>query len=450
MQIFLFLILIGLMHSVRSFNPQPGSGAGPAGVTLAAGFLLLSALFAGNLFKNLHLPRLTGYLMLGILVGPQVMVLVTEQMLGELRIFNGVATALIALTAGTEMDLPRMRPLFRGIAWIALFAVGGTICILSSAAFLLRGMLPFTSGLDTMQMAALAAVMGVTLASQSPAVVVALRKEMEADGPVSRTVLGVVVAADLLIIVLFALTSSIARGLLGGGNAEAITVGVLSWEVFGSMGVGVLIGILVAAFLRVFVAGGALFVVTTGFLVAEVGQRIHLDPLLVALAAGVFIRNATGHGDRLHDAIEAASLPVYVAFFAVAGASIHLDALAIVWLPAGILIVMRAAGLLGGTAVGARMAGSESMVRRYAGFGLLPQAGLALALASLFARSFPQFGDEASALVFGVVALNELIAPVLYRWAIARSGEAGKLVRGETEVAPHPGPAEALSNAEAG
>jgi hypothetical protein len=51
---------------------------------------------------------------------------------------------------------------------------------------------------------------------------------------------------------------------------------------------------------------------------------------------------------------------------------------------------------------------------------------LALALAILFARSFPQLGAEASALVFGVVALNELISPILYRWALVRSGEAGK------------------------
>jgi Kef-type K+ transport system membrane component KefB len=341
-----------------------------------------------------------------------------------------VATALIALTAGTEMDIKAMRPLFRGIAWIALIAIAGTICLLAVCAFLLQGLLPFAAGLDTLQMAALAAVLGVTLASQSPAVVVALRKEMDADGPVSRTVLGVVVASDLMIIVLFALVSSIARGILGG-SAESITGATLAWEIFGSAAVGVLIGVLVAVFLRSFEAGGSLFLLTTGFLVAEVGRRIHLDPLLVALATGIFIRNVTKFGDRLHTEVEGASLPVYVAFFAVAGASTHLDALATVGLPAAIFIGLRAAGFLAGTAIASRVAGAPPRVGRYAGFGLLPQAGLALALASLFARSFPQFGTDASALVFGVVALNELAAPVLYRWALARSGEAGAAVTTE-------------------
>lgn len=66
------------------------------------------------------------------------------------------------------------------------------------------------------------------------------------------------------------------------------------------------------------------------------------------------------------------------------------------------------------------------MVSRYAGFGLLPQSGLALVIALLFARMFPQFGAQDAALVFGFVGINELAGPVLYRWALLRSGEAGK------------------------
>jgi hypothetical protein len=74
------------------------------------------------------------------------------------------------------------------------------------------------------------------------------------------------------------------------------------------------------------------------------------------------------------------------------------------------------------------------VVRKYSGFGLLPQAGLALALALLFTRSFPQLGSEASALVFGIVAINELVAPVAYKWALVRSGEAGRLASGMAEM----------------
>jgi hypothetical protein len=118
---------------------------------------------------------------------------------------------------------------------------------------------------------------------------------------------------------------------------------------------------------------------------------------------------------------------VYVLFFAVTGANLHLDILLVVGAPAAFLVLVRGFGLWAGTHVGARLAGAPPAVGRYAGFGLLPQAGLALALALLFAKTFPEFGEGAAALTLGVVALNELVAPVLYRSALVRSGEAGRL-----------------------
>lgn len=434
-QIMLLVVLAGLMHAARSFTPFPGLGSGPAGTTLAAGFLILCALLAGDLFKRMGLPKLTGYLATGIIVGPYVLGLVSRTMLIDLRIFNGVAIALIALTAGSELDFRSMRPLLRGILWISATAVAGTMVVLAVATFFLRDLLPFAGSLNQVQMMGLAALLGVTLASQSPAVVVALRKEMDADGPMSRTVLGVVVLSDLLVIVLFALVSGIVRPLIGGG-ADAMAGTSLAWEVFGSFGAGALIGLAIIGYLRFAPGGGPLFVVITGFLSAEIGQRVHLDPLLIALCAGVLVRNASDLGDRLHHDIEEASLPVYVAFFAVSGATIHLDALQQMGLTAALFVLIRGASFLLGTQAGARLAGSPDVVRRYAGFGLMPQAGLALALALLFARSFPSLGEEASAFVFGVVALNELIAPVLYRRALIKSGESGRVP--EPLVAPVP------------
>jgi hypothetical protein len=74
------------------------------------------------------------------------------------------------------------------------------------------------------------------------------------------------------------------------------------------------------------------------------------------------------------------------------------------------------------------------LVRRFAGFGLLPQAGLALALSMLFGKTFPEFGAEAGALTLGVVAINELVAPAVYRYALIHSGEAGKRARTPEKV----------------
>lgn len=398
---------------------------------LAAGFLWLAGLFAGDLLKKARFPQLTGYLLAGICFGPKVLDLVSEDMVVNLRIFNGVAIALIALTAGMELEFRSMRPLLRPVAWITLVAVVGTMFVLSGSVYLAGRfeLLPFTAKASEIQLIAIALVLGVAMSAQSPAVVVALRKELEADGPLTRTVLGVVVLADLVVILAFAFASSFAKAVYGVKADALETAGLLGWEILGSGVAGILIGILVAAYLRNVKSDSGLFVVAVGFVVAEVGQRIQLDPLLIALAAGLFVRNATNVGERLHDAIETASLPVYVAFFSVAGAAIHVDALLVVGLPALAFVVIRGFGFLGGAGLAARVAGAPEVVRKYAGFGLLPQAGLALALALIFARTFPDFGQDAAALIFAVVAINEMISPVLYKIVLARSGEADATLR---------------------
>ncbi len=425
MRLLYVLIFAGLMHAARSFAPEMSVGGGAAGTALACGYLLLSAFLMGSVFKSLRLPRLTGYLVTGIVVGPQVLNLVSAPMVSNLQIFNGVATALIALTAGVELDLAAMKPLLKSMLWLTSVAVCGTICLISAAVFLLQGRLPFLQHLPALQVAAISVVLGVTMVAQSPAVVVALQSEMAADGPLTRTVLGVVVISDLLVIVLFAVVSSIAKSFLGSKTDALHTAGALTWEVLGSITIGACVGLILSIYLRFVKGRAALFVLAAAFLVAEVGQRINLDPLLVALAAGVFIRNATAQGKRLQDEIEISSLPVYVVFFAVAGATVHIRELLVVGIPALVLVSTRASGFIGLGRVATTLADAPDTVKKYIGFGLMPQAGLALALALLFVKTFPRIGAQASALIFGGVAINEMIAPVLYRFALVRSGEAG-------------------------
>jgi Kef-type K+ transport system membrane component KefB len=252
-------------------------------------------------------------------------------------------------------------------------------------------------------------------------------------------VLGVVVIGDLVVILLFAVASMLAKSTFGASAGAEETAKALAWELLGSLVIGVVVGMVLAIYLKRVKASAGLFVLTTCLVVAEVGRRIHLDPLLVALAAGVFIRNVSSVGDVLHHEIEASSLPVYVLFFAVVGATIHLDVLAKVGIPAGILVLARGGGLLFGTRYAAKVAGASESVQCWAGFGLLSQAGLALALAlaMLFSKLFPELGDEAGALMLGAVAINEIVAPAVYRVALVRSGEAGKDVAAQPP-APEP------------
>ncbi|BDG05627.1 cation:proton antiporter [Anaeromyxobacter oryzae] len=437
MNLVMLLVLAGLMHATRSFG---SAGAGSASTLLALGYVLVSAFFAGGLFKQLRLPRLTGYIVSGVVAGPMVLGLLSRDMVASLELVNGIAIAMIALTAGNEIELRSIRPLLRSIGGITILGVLGTTVLLAAAVWFLRPLLPFMRDLPAAQAVAVSAVLGVVLVAQSPAVVVALRDELRADGVVMRTALAVVVLGDLLVVALFPVASTLAKATFGAGANVAHTARLLAWEIFGSLGAGAVVGVVLAVYLRKVKGAASMFLLLVAVVVAEVGKRLHFDTLLVALAAGVIVRNVTRVGDALHHEIQPSSLPVSIVFFAVAGASLHLDVLAVVWLPATLLVIVRAAGLLLGSRVGALLAGAPRPVQRWAGVGLLPQAGLALGLAALFANAFPEFGAAASALLIGVVTLNELLAPAAFRLALIRTGEVGQ--RGAADAAVDDAPVE--------
>src|SRR5690606_31409364 len=97
-----------------------------ATTAVAFGFVLLSSFFTGRIVERFGMPRVTGYLVLGVLAGPYAMNLVTTSMVESLGLVNGVAICLIALTAGGELSFRRMRPLLKTINSMMIYAVMGT------------------------------------------------------------------------------------------------------------------------------------------------------------------------------------------------------------------------------------------------------------------------------------------------------------------------------------
>lgn len=416
--------LAGVLHAARSFVPEGGEPPEVASVALSTGFLLLTAFVVGRIFALVRLPRIVAYLITGMVLGPSLLGVVPVAMLERLDLVKGVAICLIAFTAGGELKLRQMRPLLRTIGSLTGVAVLGTGVLLTAALILMRPWLPFLGSFAPLPLVAFSAMVAVALVAQSPAVVMALLDETRSEGPLSRTSLGAVVLADLAVVVLFGVLSALAQATAGRETTPALTAMGIAWELFGSFGVGVGLGVLIALYLGTVREGTALFVLLLCVVAAEVGIQLALDPLLIMLAAGLYVENvARTDAEPLITDIQAGSLPVYVLFFAVAGAGMHLGALAEMWPAAVALVALRAVGFWAGSAVATR--GADPMVRRWAWAGLLPQAGLALALALIVERAFGAVGQAASALILSVIAINETIMPVVFRQALAAAGEVG-------------------------
>lgn len=419
----LLAALGGLMQAATNYVTLAPSATSQ----LAFGYLLLTAYLTGRIASRFGLPKLTGYIISGVVSGPFVLGLVTADMTKSLSIVSGAATAIIALEAGAELQFASVRRAARTLTAITGFAVIGAMFVLGGTVYLLQPYLPFLHGLEPMQAAAIAMVLGVALSAQSPAVVMALLAETRAAGPVSEIILASVVVADLVVIVCFSIASAVTGAVIGGEIDLLSTVRDVGWELFGSVGFGLLAGALLGGFLRFVETGSALFALTICVVVAEAGPRIHLDPLIVMLTAGLWVRNVSrADPSALLSGFESAQLPVFLVFFALAGAKLNVDILITSIFPIAILAGARAVSFFLGGRLATAITDAPPLVRRYAWFGLVPQAGLALALALVMESSFPTFGPQAAVIMIGVVGFNELIAPVFLRMVLLRTGEVGK------------------------
>jgi Kef-type K+ transport system membrane component KefB len=368
--------------------------------------LLLAAYFTSKIINRFGLPKLTGYLISGAIAGPFVLGLVTHEMTDALKVVSDTATAIIALEAGSELQLGAIKPLLKTLRGITLFAVIGAMFTITGALFLMRpwfpdifGPMSFTASL------AVCAAIGVSLSAQSPAVVMALLAEMRAEGPLSRMILASDVVADLTVITIFSVVLAIT----------------------GSMAFGLLIGIVIGRYLLYVKTGATLFALMVCVVVAEIGARVHLDPLIVLLASGIWLRNfSKADSSKLLSNFESAQLPVFLVFFALAGSHIDIYRLYAALIPVVILAATRAGSFYFGSKIACKLTHADPIVTRYGWFGLVPQAGLALALAIVLSNTFPTFGKGAATILLGVVGFNECVAPVVLRAMLVRSGEAGK------------------------
>jgi Kef-type K+ transport system membrane component KefB len=161
---------------------------------------------------------------------------------------------------------------------------------------------------------------------------------------------------------------------------------------------------------------------------ATASPTLELELVLVALAAGLVVANvAPPAGDRLKNAVERGALPVLIVFFAAAGASLELAALAVLGWTALAVAVVRLM-LVRATAMAAvRTAGLPDFPARLLWMGLISQAGITLGMAAIVASEFPPWRAALQTLVVALTGLHVLAGPILFRAAPARAGKIGAL-----------------------
>lgn len=421
--------VMALTYAARSFVPRGAMVTG-SGAALAFGFLLIVAVQAAHICDRLKMPRLTGYILIGLAFGPELANLVSAKMLADLALVKGTAVGLIAFLAGCELNLRRLRPRLRAIGTTALLTMLGAAGPLFALFYGLTYLLPLTMTFTTLERIAVALVAANVLAAYSPAVVVGILSETKARGPLSETALSIVVLADLVIVITYALSSAFAHGVFPSeGGAGAL--GTLIPHIFGSIVAGLVAGGVLALYASRVGARSGIFIFAVLFISAEAGAALHLNPLLVGLTAGLLLENVTAiGGEQLSKAAEPVAMPTFAIFFAVVGAEVQLQAFLHTAPYAIGAAVLRGLGIWAGALAAARVVGLDRVFARRLSFGLLPQAGVAIALVALLLADFHPWGAVVGTIVLGTIIVNQLIAPILFRNALVAAGE----VRAEEET----------------
>jgi trehalose-6-phosphate synthase/Kef-type K+ transport system membrane component KefB len=409
------------------------AGENPSSVALALGLTLVVASITGDLLRRFRLPRLTGYLLFGLLVGPYLGNLINAPMAGQLQAITGIATTLIALIAGLTLNVERLGGRLASIARLTVT----TIAVATGGLFVLIWFawpwLPVAAELTGMAKLSLAALLAIILVSFSPTMTAAVIAETGARGRLSDLVLAMVVLADVVLLVLFSVAMQLAHLALGDRPIGDTTLLVrLAWEIGGAAAFGCFIGAVFALYLRYIGREITLLLIAVCALLSQVGAAQGFQPLLAAMAAGLVIENfAVAQGDALKGAVQRGALPLLVVFFVAVGTSLRIEVL----LALGLVIVGLAAARMAmirlGVHLGSRFADVERSTTSYAWTGLMSQAGITLGLASVVAAEFPGPGSQIQMLLVALIVIHELLGPVLFRYGLSRAGDLDA-------SAPHP------------
>jgi Kef-type K+ transport system membrane component KefB len=398
-------------------NPQQST-------SIALGFILLFAFLAGKNINRIKLPQITGFLLAGILCGPYLMNFLGMEEVKNLQLLDGLALSLIALAAGGEMKIQQLRGRMKGLSSIVAMQI-----LMITGGFILFGLTAGSvfgifSGKSTAQLISISLLMGTLATATSPSITLAVLTETGSRGKLSDLILSSAVVKDFFVIGLFAFSLMFSKSLVSQDRQfDFGFIGHIIKEIGGSVLLGLVIGAAIILYMKFIKQEMTVFILAAAFLTYQITNNYGFHPLLISLIAGFAVQNFSPHGEGLITALEKISTPVYVIFFAISGASLNLDALKQSWVLALVLVIWRAGLKYAGTFLGAKFSREDSYVQKWGWSGFISQAGVALGMIIVIDRNFPNWGDEFRTVMLAVIAINQIIGPVMLQRLLIKSGE---------------------------
>jgi len=386
--------------------------------------VLLIAYLAGRFFERINLTKILGYILVGMMLGPIFLNWFTAAMYLSLDSLIIFALAFIAFLIGLKLQIQELKKMGRQIFEVTFFQAFSAFFSVSIFSFIFMNLFNLVNALPT------SIILGAIAMATAPATVFAVVDEFKAKGPFTTLLLAIVAIDDGVAIVVYTLVLVFVSFIIQGANAfSASSLIIPLKELILPILMGLIIGwgfILMTKKIKdQNICGVSLIFLLVLLLILS--EYFQISPMISAMLLGFLAVNFNGLKEKTIEQIGRTEDLIFIFFFVTAGASLKLGILYNVGLLALVYVLARWAGKVLGGAWGAKISGAEEKVRRWLGWGLLPQAGVAIAFVHMTARMLPQISEMVMAIVLASIVLDEIIGPLGVELALFRAGEARRV-----------------------
>lgn len=384
---------------------------------LSLGFILLSGLLAGKLIRKVKIPVVTAYLLLGIIVGPSILNLVSPGILSSSGLISNIVLGLIAFSIGQNFALERFSKIGKPVIWISILAAVVPWFLVTVALLILLK-----------QPLHIALIFGAISSATAPAATMMVVREYKAKGSFTDTLLGVVAIDDAWCLIIFAFSFAIAKALAMHITSNIFIFKIIFHsflEIIGAFMLGGALALILAYLSRFITTPADLLVYTLGFIFLNTGMALYLNfsVLLANMFMAAVLVNVHKVSFKFFEALRFIDSPLYLLFFVLAGANLEISLLKNLGLLGLSYIIFRSLGKIGGAYLGGIAAQVPERMKKYIGLALLPQAGVALGVALIAKSEFPELGGMIFTAIVATTVLYEIIGPVFTKVSLKKAGE---------------------------
>ena len=384
-------------------------------IYLLVALILILGFILGRVLRRLRLTEILAYILAGIIIGRVLHFSPPAQFSG---IVTGMTLALIAYIVGLSFSFAFLRRMGRQMFLILIVQVVMTVVATWGFVYLLTGDMP------------LSVTLGSLAGATDPAGTIAVLRDVRARGTFTDLTVALVGLDDALVIVVYSVGITFAKMLLGeeGGMSFAFTHALR--EILGGLGLGGAIGVAISYLTkRMHLSSDHIFVISlaSAVLCWGLADMLELSAILTCMALGTAVINLNVQvGNRSNELIDNIMTPIFVLFFATIGMAMDFSLFNFIWPVVAVYCVGRAIGKITGCSLGSAMARSEPRVKKYLGFAMLPQAGVAMGLAFLAAQALSghELGDTVVTVTTTTTIAFGLLSPPLVQYAARKAGEA--------------------------